>query len=1184
MATRQRNRARDFLAERGSRVRHVAEFPALFGDHALLGLLGDGPRATTYRASTSGRSLALKIFDEGSAPDAAVLERFRRGSDAPIRHPSLPVIQDIGIHESGDLLGRFYYARLFLRGDSLEEILEAFELGRSEHPHLSPLAPGIDGEPRRGYHRQIAELFADVATGLSRAHEAGVCHGRIHPANLIFSPSGTLVLIDFEGDAQRENRRAPHDYLDPRTLYVAPERAGLLTGWRECEDDIDADIAADVYSLGAVLYQLVTHGSRRDRRQNLEARMEELATGVGTESLYSEDLFDDSELSTEFADVIQKALALDPADRYSSVAELRDDLRRLTQLEQTIAAGERFSRIVSTAAPGTMDVEEADTADEHFEDEQVADEEAADENIEVVAPTFEIGRVEDRSDEREVRAALLGAPETGRIHAELHPVSEQEETAEENVEEEHDELATDDPTEAPLPALDASEHDAVGETLDGLVADVVDDLAAEALETDRVPATPTDVAKQQEQTEAAVDESLELADWGIPEFDESGAPEQSSEEVDEAALGISETSPAVDVSEPLPAVDPTDTREVVAPNDDISFEERALLYGPAGRSAVGPAAEWRIHGQKILFSTVGFGVVMISILTWVSVSLHSASETHRQDGVRLGRVGNSITTALGAILREDSKQAVESLSLARGATRDEDRRRTLDAIEEHLRLLPEDALLARLQHPEPFVRLGALEQLREEVIVQQTRPRDNLVAATRLLWDDHVIVRGRSLEICADAGQYDAILASFAVGRSMPELTLDGETFSTLFDVLCRGALAAHLGASRAIAEFKVRELDGLDRFFASAVTSNDNPNGDVDGMAPPTYRLSPNLVIELSEADMPSFVKRWLNVHVELDSGAVVRELNFFKPRDDLMSTVISALERTDSRESRSTLRSLVRNRFLDYGRQSLAALSRLKDARTLLQIADEDLPLKLRLEALQKAVPVAGDKECALVARLLETHPEPRIRETAFAGLVDREYFAHHPTALVPALWDPFLRQRGLEYLAIMPPAVAAPSLPTLLDMVRSGDGELRLKVIGILGKTRAPELLLPLVRQLHESDPAVSRKTLEALAALGDDRAIPLAVGLIYRSQRDLHRRLMTMVSRLLAIPPESRREDPALVVLAIQELLEYENSGGENVGLRQIRRGALLSRLGPQFESRLDELLERIPPRIRDVESK
>jgi serine/threonine protein kinase len=1188
VAPRHRNRARDFLAERGAGVRHVADFPALLGDHTLLGFLGEGPRATVYRASTAGRSLALKIFDDRCAPDAAILDRFRRQSSAPLRHPSLPVLDDIGILESGKLQGQCYYARHFLRGDSLEDVLEAFELGRSEHPHLSPLAPGITGEPRRGYQWQLAELFAEVAAGLHLVHEAGIYHGRIHPANLIFSPSGTLVLVDFEGHSQRERPSEAFDIGDLRAVYVAPERFGLLAELQKDDHqgnlDSGSDEAADIYSLGAVLYELLSYGSQRDRAQGLQARLEALMEGAPHETFDGTDLLSDCELSVEFADVVRKTLALDPAARYATVAELRDDLRRLTRLEHTVAASERpsrFAAILPESVPETVPeiLETAPTLEIHRTGDRSED------------------RIEDRSQEREVRAALLGAPETGRVYAELRPADEEriEEPVEEPPAEPAEDTAATDAELEVQPETEPLEPSEDNRVTDALVAEVVDGLAAEKLD-DFATETVDEVAGEDPEIADQPNEPVQDDSPGAVTVEHTESPSQipsqglnvdDPRELDldlvrpdltriadgEDSEIIIEEDPEV-TAEPLPA-----RAHVATVSTGVGIEERDFLYEEALPDS---NAEWRLHGQKIFASTVAFGVVMISILTWVSATLHSSSETHRQDGVRLGRIGNSITTAFGALLREDSSQVAESLSLASGATRDDERRRALEEIEAHFRVLPKDPLLARLQHPEPFVRIGALEQLRDEIVVRKTRSGDDLVAVTCLLWDDHQGSRCRALEICAEAGMYDAILANFPIGPDAPELTLDRETFATLFDALSAGALAANFGASSAISAFDVRDLDGLDRFFMGVATEAgaDEIAGDSDGAPPQTFRLRPNLVIERSARTEESFVDRWLNLHVDLDSAAIVRELDFFETRDASMPMVIVALERTNTRQSRSTLKDLVRSRYLDYGRRSVAALARLGDARALLQLADEDLPLILRLEALERAIPVAGDKELTQIARFLEIHPEPRIRGTVFAGLADRNYFAQNPTALVPALWDPFLRQRGLEHLAIMPPSVAAPSLPTLLDMVRSGDGELRLKVIEILGKTRAPDLLLPLVRQLHESDPALTRKTLEALANLGDDRAIPLAVGLLYPP----HRGLMTMVSRLLEMPPEMRREDPALVVLAIQELLEYENSGGENVGLRQIRRGALLSRLGPQFEPQLKELLERIPPRIRNVEVK
>jgi serine/threonine protein kinase len=269
----------------------AATLPRRFGAYTLLEEIGTGPRGTVYRAEKDGRRLALKVFRPGVAVDRSVLERFRRASPSPIRHPNLLAIEEIA-----DTEGLTYCSMRLLAGDALRSVLDDLRRRATDRPFLSPLSPGAGGELHPAYLSCAVALVADVAEGLERAHAEAIIHGRIGPDNLIFSPGGHLVLTDFGGagdgcsDAPVDTRR-----------YRAPEQLRRTAAAR-------CTVRTDVYALGVVLRELA--------------------------ELRSRFALDDA-VPPALAPCILRATASEPEARYASAGELAGDLRRFLRGEST---------------------------------------------------------------------------------------------------------------------------------------------------------------------------------------------------------------------------------------------------------------------------------------------------------------------------------------------------------------------------------------------------------------------------------------------------------------------------------------------------------------------------------------------------------------------------------------------------------------------------------------------------------------------------------------------------------------------------------------------------------------------------------------------------------------------------------------------------------------------------------
>ncbi|GEC10088.1 hypothetical protein SSP24_77430 [Streptomyces spinoverrucosus] len=197
------------------------------GRYRLDGPVGRGGMGEVWRATDEllGRTVAVKLL--AAEADEAAVRRFRREAEiaARLSHPHVVALYDAGAHE-----GRLFLVMEFVDGGSLAGELAA-------HGVLSP--------------ERVAHLAAQIAEGLSAAHRQGVIHRDIKPANLLLSSDGTVKIADF-GVARTAHETAvaltATGQLLGTSTYLAPERAvGRPAG-----------PASDVYSLGCVLYELLT--------------------------------------------------------------------------------------------------------------------------------------------------------------------------------------------------------------------------------------------------------------------------------------------------------------------------------------------------------------------------------------------------------------------------------------------------------------------------------------------------------------------------------------------------------------------------------------------------------------------------------------------------------------------------------------------------------------------------------------------------------------------------------------------------------------------------------------------------------------------------------------------------------------------------------------------------------------
>ena len=273
----------------------------LGGRYRLLELLGQGGMATIYRARDAQleRDVAVKLLRPEFGQDPDFLARFRdeARAAASLSHPNIVPVFDFGEDPSGP-----YIVMELVEGQDLAAVLR-------ENGFLAP--------------RQAAHIAADVARALQVAHYRGIVHRDVKPSNILVGRDGRVHVADFGiARAMTEAQVTLPGTTMGSVHYFSPEQARGET----------ATAASDIYSLGIVLFEMLT-GQRPFSGDGAAAvAMARLTTTPPRPSALR------PSVPPELDQIVTRAMAFEPTDRYASAAAMASALEGFLGAEKPAAA------------------------------------------------------------------------------------------------------------------------------------------------------------------------------------------------------------------------------------------------------------------------------------------------------------------------------------------------------------------------------------------------------------------------------------------------------------------------------------------------------------------------------------------------------------------------------------------------------------------------------------------------------------------------------------------------------------------------------------------------------------------------------------------------------------------------------------------------------------------------------
>ena len=292
----------------------ASQMPRRFGEYELLEEIGRGGMGVVYKAQQMAldRTVAVKMILSSHLASAEHVRRFQAEARAAARlhHPHI-----VGIYEVGQLHGQHYFTMAYVEGRSLAQRV-------------------AQGRVDAGW---AVGTLAAVARAVDYLHRQGVVHRDVKPSNILLDADDCPYVTDF-GLAKvftPGSDMTATGVIAGTPSYMSPEQAGGVK---------DAGPASDIYSLGAILYELLTGRAPFVNENPLDTLLQVLGSEPQPPRRVNPKVPRGLEL------ICQKCLAKNPADRYASARDLADDLERFLRGEALAARPPHFAQRLQRAA------------------------------------------------------------------------------------------------------------------------------------------------------------------------------------------------------------------------------------------------------------------------------------------------------------------------------------------------------------------------------------------------------------------------------------------------------------------------------------------------------------------------------------------------------------------------------------------------------------------------------------------------------------------------------------------------------------------------------------------------------------------------------------------------------------------------------------------------------------------